>query len=133
MGERVKVFRPAKAEQHDVFEVISLTQETPMEGRVGVDFFHVKAGQRSTIHAHEMSDTLLVALSGKGIVVIDGVEYPLAHQSRIWFDKGLYHGVITAQKDLLALSVQIPGIKIRDETGNIRVDLMPLQPGGSNG
>ena len=128
MTDRVKTYPWPKAEQHDVFEVLSFAEGTLMEGRVGIDLFHVASGQRSAIHAHEHSDTLVIALKGKGIVIIDDVEFPfVGSRDILWFDKGVYHGVVTAKIGLYALSVQIPGIKMRDKDGNVKVDLVPMQ------
>ena len=129
MSERVKAFLWPDGENFDnsVFHVVSFVEGTKMEGRVGVDIFLVAPGKHSSIHAHEYSDTLLIALGGKGRVIADGIEYPFeGRMHAIWFAEGVYHGVIAEEEYVLALSVQIPGIKMRGPDGEIKIDLVPL-------
>ncbi len=127
MTERVLVLPAPAADYYDVFRVLSYTEGTPLEGRVEVDSVYVPPYSRSSNHYHEGCDTLLIPLSGGAIALIDEREFLVKPGNMFWFDRAVTHEIRTMASSLAFLSIQVPGIKIRQPDGTVRVDLVPAK------
>lgn len=109
------------AEPFGVFQVKQLTRGTALESVVAADWVTISPGKTSEIHRHNHAETVLWIVDGSGIVLVDGVEYPISAGSRIAIGKGVYHGVRTGDRPLIFLSVQAPPI-LNQESGTLDLE-----------
>lgn len=118
-----------EVELHDVFHVQQLTRGTELEPMVGADMVTVDPGKTSQIHRHNIAETVLFVMGGRGFVHIEGVDHEVAAGDRIRIRPGEFHGVRTTDSPLWFLSVQSPPI-LEEATG--AYDLEPLRPSALN-
>ena len=97
--------RDLAVELHDVFQVMQLTRDTPLESLVGVDLVSLEPGQTSQIHRHNRAETVLYMLDGAGVVVIDDTDHAVTAGDRVRIPAGAFHGVRTGDA-LAALPVR---------------------------
>ena len=116
------VDRDLAVELHDVFHVMQLTRDTPLESLVGVDLVSLEPGQTSQIHRHNRAETVLYMLDGAGVVVVGDTDHAVTAGDRIRIPAGAFHGVRTGDHSLRFLSVQSP--PILDESTGV-LDLEP--------
>ena len=57
-------------ELHDVFHVMQVTRDTPLESIVAADLVEVDPGQESSMHRHNHAETVLYFLAGSGEVLL---------------------------------------------------------------
>ena len=101
-----------EVELHDVFHVMQVTRDTPLASEVAADLVDVLPGQESSMHRHNLAETLLYFLDGAGEVLL-GEEYEavaVKAGDRLRIGKGVFHAVRTGESSLRFLSVQAPPI-----------------------
>lgn len=114
-----------EVELHDVFHVMQVTRDTPLESVVAADLVDVDPGQQSSMHRHNNAETVLYFLAGSGEVLLtESYEsVPVKAGDRVAFGRGVFHAVRTGAEPLRFLSVQSP--PILDKSAGTR-DLEPL-------
>ena len=114
-----------EVELHDVFHVMQVTRDTPLESIVAADLVDVEPGQESSMHRHNHAETVLYFLAGSGEVLLteDYEVVAVTAGDRVAFGKGVFHAVRTGAEPLRFLSVQSP--PILDKAAGTR-DLEPL-------
>lgn len=109
MNDRID--NDVKVELHDVFNVLQITRNTPIETVVGVDIVTIDPGQVSQTHRHNYSETVLFFTDGKATVFVDDVSHPVKSGDRLLIHKAEFHSVSTPDDSGCAfLSVQTPPI-----------------------
>jgi quercetin dioxygenase-like cupin family protein len=101
-----------EVELHDVFHVMQVTRDTPLASEVAADLVDVLPGQESSMHRHNLAETVLYFLDGAGEVLL-GEEYEavaVKAGDRLRIGKGVFHAVRTGESSLRFLSVQAPPI-----------------------
>ena len=98
-------------ELHDVFNVMQVTRGTPLEADVGADLVSMEPKQASQTHRHNLSETVLYFIKGKGTVYVNDEPYQVVKGDRILIRKTEYHSVSTGSEEGCEfLSVQTPPI-----------------------
>lgn len=106
------VDRDLEVERHDVFDVMQLTRGTALASEVGVDLVDVEPGRESSMHRHNLAETVLYFTAGAAEVLL-GAErevYPVAAGDRLRIGKGVFHAVRTRESSVSFVSVQTPPI-----------------------
>ena len=101
-----------EVELHDVFHVMQVTRDTPLASEVAADLVDVLPGQESSMHRHNLAETVLYFLDGAGEVLL-GEEYEavaVKAGDRLRIGKGVFHAVRPGESSLRFLSVQAPPI-----------------------
>lgn len=115
-----------EVELHDVFHVMQVTRDTPLASEVAADLVDVMPGQESSMHRHNLAETVLYFLDGAGEVLL-GADYEavaVKAGDRLRIGKGVFHAVRTRASTLRFLSVQAP--PILDVEAGTR-DLEPIE------
>ncbi|MCB0965376.1 MAG: cupin domain-containing protein [Ilumatobacter sp.] len=115
-----------EVELHDVFHVMQVTRDTPLASEVAADLVDVMPGQESSMHRHNLAETVLYFLDGAGEVLL-GADYEavaVKAGDRLRIGKGVFHAVRTGASTLRFLSVQAP--PILDVEAGTR-DLEPIE------
>ncbi|MDY7106988.1 MAG: cupin domain-containing protein [Actinomycetota bacterium] len=110
-------------ERHDVFDVLQVTRGTALQSLVAADLVEVEPHQRSSIHRHNHSETVIFITAGRAEVVVGDDVVEVAKGDRIHVGKAVYHGFRTGDDPVSFLSVQSPPI-LDESTGTL--DLEPL-------
>jgi quercetin dioxygenase-like cupin family protein len=110
--------RDLEVERHDVFGVMQLTRDTPLEHEVAADLVVVEAGQTSNVHRHNRAETVLYILDGESDVLVDDTVLHVRKGDRVLVGKGQFHGFVTHERSVTFLSVQSPPI-LDDKTGEL--------------
>jgi len=97
-------------ERHDVFDVLQVTRDTDLEGDVGVDIVAMEPAKTSSIHRHNLSETVLYFVEGNATVTVDDNDHAVAAGDRLRIGKGEFHGVRTGASSCRFISVQMPPI-----------------------
>ena len=115
-----------ETELHGVFQVRQVTRGTALETLVGADLVRVEAGQASSMHRHNLAETVLFFTLGAGEVLLhaDRQAVPVAVGDRVVIPAGTYHAVRTTTHAVEFLSVQSPPI-LDLSTGVL--DLEPIE------
>lgn len=111
----MKITDPIAAEMYDIFSVRQVTRHTSLENIVAVDLVQVAPHQESESHRHNRADTVLMMLSGSGIVRVSGKDYAVKSGDRIHIPPGAFHQVITGAEALEFMSVQTPPILTKED------------------
>jgi quercetin dioxygenase-like cupin family protein len=125
--ERFKVYsiedlEPKKGKVHWFRNMV------PANGMPEIDlrYIHMKQGERIKNHIHELSETMIITIKGKGRVVLDGIEYDVVPGQVAYATKGCPHGYEAVDDDWEYIIIQCPTIK-RDghKSDYISVDESP--------
>lgn len=111
-------------EKSDIFHVIQVTQDTPLEDIVGADLVSVDSHQTSGVHRHNQAETVLYIIEGEGEVSVGDDQTAVRAGQRLLVPRGEFHGVSTGDSPLRFLSVQSPPI-LNKARGTL--DFEPLQ------
>ncbi len=109
---RELVDRDLDVERHDVFDVMQLTRDTALAQDVGVDLVDVAPHQESSMHRHNLAETVLYFTAGAGEVLLTGDRqvHPVTAGDRLRIGKGVFHAVRTGDSSVSFISVQAPPI-----------------------
>lgn len=110
-------------ERQDVFDVMQVCRDTPLETLVGADLVDLQQGLESRIHRHNRAETVLYFLDGEADVVVGERTVHVSKGDRLRIGKGVFHGLRTPAGPVRFLSVQTPPI-LDKSTGVL--DLEPL-------
>jgi quercetin dioxygenase-like cupin family protein len=94
----------------NVFEVTQLAPDTFLDKLMGADFVKIAPASSSQPHRHNHSDNLLYVISGRAMVLLNGVAYPLSPGLRVFIPRGMWHAFQTTDELLQFLSIQVPPI-----------------------
>jgi oxalate decarboxylase/phosphoglucose isomerase-like protein (cupin superfamily) len=119
--------RDLEVERHDVFDVMQLTRDTPLESLVAADLVAVETGQTSQMHRHNNAETVLFFTAGSGEVILtaDNIAVPVRQGDRLRIPKGMFHAVRTTTDRVEFISIQSPPIL---DVGAGTKDLEPITP-----
>lgn len=118
-----------EVEKHDVFYVTQVTRYTPLESIVGADLVRVEPQQESSMHRHNLAETVLYFTAGSGEILLTKERdaeievVPVKAGERLLVGKAEFHAVRTLDEPLEFLSVQSP--PILDKSTGFR-DLEPI-------
>lgn len=100
-----------ESELHDVFHVMQVTRDTPIEEQVGADLVRMDPGQASQTHRHNFSETVLFFTEGEATVFVNDEPIAVTAGTRVLIRKTEFHSVATPPHAGCAfLSVQTPPI-----------------------
>jgi quercetin dioxygenase-like cupin family protein len=114
--------RDLAVERHDVFDVMQLTRDTPLEHLVATDLVTVAPNMTSNVHRHNRADTVLYVLAGTADVLVGDEVVSARAGDRILVAPGVFHGFVTKDESVTFLSIQSPPI-LDEKTGAL--DLEP--------
>lgn len=69
----------------------------------------IAPGSRTAVSYHPTAEELYYVLSGSGVAILDGVEYPLAAGDFLRLPANTRHGFVTKDTALTMLDVHSPG------------------------
>ncbi len=116
-------------EPYDVFKVMQLTRGTALENHVAADWVSISAHQKSNVHRHNFSETVLFIVSGTALARVGEKTFQVNEGDQIIIRPTEYHGFTTSEQALVFISIQSPPI-LNKTTGVL--DLEPLQTGPLN-
>ena len=79
------------------------------EGGGTVYRVHIAAHQRTRVSCHRVAEEYYYVLSGRGVALLDGREYPLQPGDFLRLPPGTTHGFVTADEPLELLDIHTPG------------------------
>jgi mannose-6-phosphate isomerase-like protein (cupin superfamily) len=79
------------------------------EGAATAYRVRIEPHQRTATSYHKLAEELYLVLAGKGIAVLDGVEYQLRTGDFLRLPPGTTHAFITGDEPLVMLDVHTPG------------------------
>lgn len=110
-------------ESYDVFKVMQLTRNTALENHVAADWVSIAAHQKSNVHRHNFSETVLFIISGSAMAQVGQKQFLVKEGDQIVIRPTEYHGFTTSEEALVFISIQSPPI-LNKATGVL--DLDPL-------
>ncbi len=110
--------RDLAVERHDVFDVLQVTRDTPLEHLVAADLVVVEPGRTSNVHRHNRAETVLYILDGASDVLVGEDTVKVRKGDRVLVGKGVFHGFVTHDQSVTFLSVQSPPI-LDEKTGEL--------------
>jgi len=69
----------------------------------------IEAHERTAVSYHKIAEEYYYVLSGSGVAILDGVEYPLAAGDFLRLPPGTTHGFVTESEPLMMLDIHSPG------------------------
>ena len=69
----------------------------------------IEPHERTAISYHKVAEEYYYVLSGSGVALLDGVEYPLAVGDFLRLPPGTTHGFVTKGEPLVMLDIHSPG------------------------
>ncbi len=79
------------------------------EGAATAYRIRIEPHQRTSVSYHRIAEEFYQVLSGRGLAVLDGVEYPLETGDFLRLPPGTTHGFITGDEALVMLDIHCPG------------------------
>jgi quercetin dioxygenase-like cupin family protein len=79
------------------------------EGAATVYRVRIEANQRTSISYHRIAEEFYHVISGKGVALLDGLEYPLQTGDFLRLPAGTTHGFVTGEEELVMLDIHCPG------------------------
>lgn len=67
------------------------------------------AGARGPLLTHGDADQLLYVIKGRGLAIVDGLEFPLADESVLWLEPGEQYQFVAGLEGLEILQGYAPG------------------------
>jgi mannose-6-phosphate isomerase-like protein (cupin superfamily) len=81
------------------------------EGAATVYRVIIAPGEQTNVSFHRIAEEFYYVLSGSGMAVLDGREYPLVAGDFLRLPPGTTHGFITANEALELLDIHTPGCR----------------------